>query len=1089
MVRCGTDNLVAKTLRTAGAAFAVAALAAMPLLARGATHGPAVDLTPKATLSNAKQEADFTEDAAEVVFEHLSDSTGLANPVVTSFAQDGDGFLWVGSQSGVQRWDGYRFWNYKTMLGDEKSLPDTFVNTLYTDSRGRLWVGTSSGGLARYDRSQNNFVRYQTGSNGSNRANVRSITGDGGGGVWIVADDGLDHVDGDTGAFTHVQLAPDATGRRVQATTILRTPDGALWVGTELGLERGVPNSLEGNGRTRVRFERFPLPVPKGASTEVSSLFHDREDRIWVGTQNGVYVLDVAVGNGKGRTVRFVQVKGRVGEMLATKRIFSIAETVTGQMWFGTQDQGILALSLRGDGEGWEARQIAHDPAMPDSLSNDWVNALLLTKDGTMWAGTQRDVSYVNTAAEGAFTLLGGVGKDAPFTDTDIYSIMPRHNGNIWLGLSKNGINILDAEGRKIGELRPQRGVSGTERPTHSLPLGTTPCLAEVADGTIFICNQTALYRTEPSRGGTSSGKAPQITRMPIGNQTAVRLTTILPDHVEGKDVLWIGSNNGLWEIDQNDRVGPARRPILQQPLTDPRVTMLLRGEGDTLWVGTQNGLNKVDENTGAIEKILADPADPSALGAGLIASLLTDKAGRLWVGTFSGGIDILEGRDGKGRPRFHRIIDGLPNENVDTLLNSPDGSIWASTDGGLARIDPVTYGITVLRRAEGARLLAYWNNVGAVTAAGELLFGGSGGMTVVRPKLVKPWAYEPPVVVTHAHIGEYDVPTSRFNSGLDEPPVWIAPDHNDLTVEFSALDYTAPELNHYEYKLEGFDKDWVAADPTRRVARYTNLPPGDYTLLLRGSNRDGLWAPVRQVRVHVIPAWHQTWWFTVLVALVSLLVLFGLFLLATAYLRRQQHELERQVARRTAELHQMTVELQDSQRKLEHMAYSDSLTNLPNRRMFTEHFRQLLAMKLRQGGGFALLLIDFDRFKEINDTFGHDAGDAVLQELARRMSENVRASDCFARLGGDEFGLLLAETPGGDGLDTVCAKILESFEAPVEFDGVKLKTTPSIGVALFPEDGETQDKLYKAADMALYQAKRNGGNGMSWQRPELRRL
>jgi diguanylate cyclase (GGDEF)-like protein len=112
-----------------------------------------------------------------------------------------------------------------------------------------------------------------------------------------------------------------------------------------------------------------------------------------------------------------------------------------------------------------------------------------------------------------------------------------------------------------------------------------------------------------------------------------------------------------------------------------------------------------------------------------------------------------------------------------------------------------------------------------------------------------------------------------------------------------------------------------------------------------------------------------------------------------------------------------------------------------------------------------------------------------VLQELARRMSENVRASDCFARLGGDEFGLLLAETPGGDGLDRVCAKILESFEAPVEFDGVKLKTTPSIGVALFPEDGETQDKLYKAADMALYQAKRNGGNGMSWQRPELRRL
>jgi diguanylate cyclase (GGDEF)-like protein len=350
--------------------------------------------------------------------------------------------------------------------------------------------------------------------------------------------------------------------------------------------------------------------------------------------------------------------------------------------------------------------------------------------------------------------------------------------------------------------------------------------------------------------------------------------------------------------------------------------------------------------------------------------------------------------------------------------------------------------------------------------------------LTVVRPELAKPRSYQPPVVVTHAYIGETDIPPSRFNSGSDEAPIWIAPDHNDLTVEFSALDYTAPERNRYEYKLEGFDKEWVAADPTRRVARYTNLPPGNYTLLLRGSNRDGLWSPPRTVKVHVIAAWSQTWWFTVVMVAVTLGILYGLFLLATAYLRRQQRELERQVARRTAELHRTTVELQESQRKLEHMAYSDSLTNLPNRRMFTEHFRQLLAMKMRQPGGFALLLIDFDRFKEINDTFGHDAGDAVLQEMSRRLLSIVRASDCFARLGGDEFGLLLAEAPGPEGIEAVCHKIVECFQEPIDFDGIRLRTTPSIGMALFPEDGATQDMLYKAADIALYRAKRQGGNG-----------
>ena len=145
------------------------------------------------------------------------------------------------------------------------------------------------------------------------------------------------------------------------------------------------------------------------------------------------------------------------------------------------------------------------------------------------------------------------------------------------------------------------------------------------------------------------------------------------------------------------------------------------------------------------------------------------------------------------------------------------------------------------------------------------MLFGGSGGLTIVRPSLVKPWTYLPPILVTSARIGQTDVPLARFNSGTDEAPVWIPADQNNLTVEFAALDYTAPERNRYEYKMEGFDHDWIPADPTRRVLRYTNLPPGRYTLLLRGSNRDGVWAPARQIRIIVLPTWYQKAWFRIL--------------------------------------------------------------------------------------------------------------------------------------------------------------------------------------------------------------------------------
>ena len=191
-------------------------------------------------------------------------------------------------------------------------------------------------------------------------------------------------------------------------------------------------------------------------------------------------------------------------------------------------------------------------------------------------------------------------------------------------------------------------------------------------------------------------------------------------------------------------------------------------------------------------------------------------------------------------------------------------------------------------------------------------------------------------------------------------------------------------------------------------------------------------------------------------------------------------------MALRTAELENLAAELQLSQQKLEQLAYSDALTGLPNRRMFNDCFRRLLALKHRQQGIFALLVIDLDAFKQINDTHGHDAGDAVLMEVARRLERMVRASDCFARVGGDEFFMLLAEPTEMSAVEYVCCRMIESFAELVQFRGLSLRVTVSIGAALYPGDGETQDSLYKSADLALYRVKRNGGNGWRMQEAEL---
>lgn len=1017
--------------------------------------------------------SNFQGSTADVMFKHLDAASGLANPVVTAFAEDGDGFLWVGSQSGLQRWDGYRFWSYKTELGVPTSIPDNLVQTLYTDWRGRLWIGTSSGGLAMYDREKDSFVRYRLDPSDRNPVAVIAITGDGNQGLWVGSETGLDHLDTVTGTFIHVELAPgdERQRRATRASAVLRSEDGTLWVGTDQGLERSTRLSPNDPGSTL--FEHVPLPENLGTTSDVHALFRDRHGRVWVGTARGIFVMDqpgldtVALGPGTKRlgiVARAVTGTGAGSELLATQRYLSIAETSRGEIWLGTQDSGVLAVTP----ETGEVRHIGHDPALPTSIADDMVQALYLDRSGIMWVGTRDGINSLDTTPKSVFTLLAGAGRSAVIRDSNIYFILARKDGSVWLALSRQGVVVLDAHGARSAEIPTAAGASTAA----SLPQVAVNGLSEAGNGSVYLCTQLGLFRATPPANGV---RGPiRLSKVPVGSEAAKGVTRVLPDG----DALWIGGSSGLWKMEPGSE---AKRPRMLGALSDQRVTVLQRGPGNALWIGTQNGLNRLDLATGSVEAIPPNPADPAALGGGYISSLLTDRKGRLWVGTFSGGIDVLEGRDAAGRPRFHRILEGLPNENIDMLLEARDGKIWASTDGGLAVIDPGTFAVQVLGPAEGAVLPAYWNGSGASTPRGELLFGGIGGVTVVRPELVKPWRYQPPVVVTNARIGNSDIPLSRFNSGLDADPVWIPADQDNLTVGFTALDYTAPERNRYEYKLDNFDKEWIQVDATRRLARYTNLPPGAYTLELRGSNRDGVWAPTRKVRIRVLPAWFQTLWFRILAGLLGLLLLYGIILLVTAYLRRQQRELERQVVHRTAELRQMTVELRDSQRKLEHMAYTDSLTGLPNRRMFTEQFKSLIALKRRQEGCFSLLLMDFDAFKSINDTCGHDAGDAVLIEMSSRMMALIRESDCIARLGGDEFGILLGESHDIEGTEMVCRKIVEIFTAPVLFEGRQLKTAPSIGIALYPFDGSTQDELYKVADLALYRAKRGGGNGCCW--------
>jgi diguanylate cyclase (GGDEF)-like protein len=662
-------------------------------------------------------------------------------------------------------------------------------------------------------------------------------------------------------------------------------------------------------------------------------------------------------------------------------------------------------------------------------------------------------------------TVFGASNRPDSIADSDVEAVLPLRDGRIWLGLGNKGIDVIDPMSARVASLRPD-----PQHPETGLPKDYINAFAATDDSDVYVGTELGLYRVDRGAHAATRVSIPQ--RDPTAQVWALLLD---------EKVLWVGGFDGLWALPLDAAPAPIAHEELLSKLTDQRITVIARGAGSSLWVGTKHGLNRLDLRTHEVEQIFPEPANPTALAAGYITSVLTDVRGRLWIATFGGGVNLLESRDQGGKPRFRRlgVTQGLNNDNANKLLEDSRHDIWLSTDDGIAMIDEQTLAIRSFHRAEGLPITGYWVGAGAATAEGEMLFGGIGGLSVVRPDRLTRWNYQPPIAITEIRIGGKSVANGMASHRDLANPLQIPPTANSIAVEFAALDYSAPERNRYSYRLDDFDSGWIDTEASHRVATYTNLPPGEYTLRLRGSNRDGLWSEASlSVPIHVLPAWYQTTLFRFAMALLAIGLVGALVQGRTVYLRRNQRDLERQVVERTAEL-------RESQRQLEQIAYNDTLTALPNRRMFTEEFRELIMLARLQNQRFALLLIDLDRFKQINDSMGHDAGDALLIEAAIRLQAAVRKSDCVARLGGDEFAVLVSQNPAATDIENICQRIIESFVMPVPVNGSQVKSSASIGIAVFPDHGATLDSHYKSADLALYEAKRAGGNMWRWYKSQ----
>jgi diguanylate cyclase (GGDEF)-like protein len=916
-------------------------------------------------------------------------------------------------------------------------LPDGYILSVHVDTGGRLWIGTSAGGLARYDAVRDRFAVIPTGPGGLGHARVSSIVDDGAGGIWVGTGAGLERIDADGKVHAAASGAPQLAAPALPpdgVDVLLRDRQGGLWIGTREGL------FYRSGDRERLEVVHVGLPTPNEPS--INALYQDSAGRVWIGTRtHGAFVIATP-----GATPRPIVETGAQAT-LQGERVFSIVQKDDDIVWLGTESGGIVEVNVR---QG-TTRRLRYRGDVPDTLRSDEVVAMLRERGGQVFVAAGGTLSQHDPRAHGVVTVrtIGSI------TGLDIYHVLPRPDGKVWLSVPGGGVSIADPHTGATTDL----GADANGRPD-TLPKGRVLAMANAPDGSVYIGTQHGLYH--------SDGNGRAVQRVEIAGRRPDASVWALAWR---DDVLWLGGLDGAWAV-RPSSAGPAT-PLrhVDDALGDHRVTALLPLADGTVWVGTRRGVVRLDRDGTTVERLPTDNADRTRAPNGFVSSLLVDRRGRLWVSAYGNGIAVLDRTDAGGRRWFRRLTtaDGLPDNSVNMLVQDRSGQIWLSTDLGLAGVHPDTLQVRRLGEADGVHVPSYWTSSGALGADGEVLFGGFTGLSVVFPDRLDTRRPLPPLAVTQLMLGGRAIRALPADASAGEPAaltVTPADRERGFAVEFAALDYMPAEHRSYAYRLEGFDTAWIEADTAVRRASYNNLPPGAYRLRVRAtSDTDGI--ANLELPVRVLPAWHQLGWVRALGAIAVLALLAALVQARTSLLRRRQRELEAVVASRTAEL-------RATQLQLETMAYNDALTDLPNRRRFNDELQRLAALSRRGGAPFALLLIDLDRFKHINDTLGHDAGDALLVAAAERLRAAVRQTDFVARLGGDEFAVLL--TPASDVIvGDVAQRVVDSMRVPIAFGAHAMHVSASIGAAVAWQDGDDTEALYKKADTALYGAKEAG--------------
>jgi signal transduction histidine kinase/ligand-binding sensor domain-containing protein len=817
-------------------------------------------------------------EGGDMRFIRLGRSRGLSQQLVTKIVQDDRGFLWFGTQFGLNRYDGYNFRIFKNDPADPGSLCDVVISSLFIDRSGRLWIGCDYV-LDRYDPQTETFVHYRLAQSTGIGGSVRHISQDRTGMLWLSTGNGLYGLDPITGKIAHFGH-DDADPSSLSSDDIRSSGEdraGTFWVATRSGLD--VLDRDRGHVTQRV-----PL-----SETRDFSFYEDRHGVFWIlyASGNGLAILD--------RKTQHLTRYSFGREDLPTHPLTgvgSMLEDRNGTLWIGTFSDGLL----RFDRQQRRFTRYRNDSSNSESLSENRVTTLFEDREGDMWVG-------FGTTEPGFFSTRPPPFEVLPFDSSNpdnlgeamVNGIYEDRERILWMGTT-GALVRLDRNSRRYTHISvPGNGIAAD-----------VLSIAEDRTGALWIgTSGQGLYRRRPGSNILTAFRHSDTNPTSLSNDNVIGL---LVDHA---GILWAATMDGLNRFNAVTQTFTVYRHSKEG--RGAYYKTLVEDPTGILWIGSFfSGLLCFDPQSGQFTA-LHTTQEQSVLPHPRINSLLLDHAGTLWIGT-QNGLGQFDPRT--GRAAHYSDKDGLASDAVGCVLDDTAGGLWLGTSAGLSHFDPRQRTFRNYTQADGlpGPDLSGWRACFR-SSSGEMFVGGFSGAVAFRPDKISDDAYTPSVALTSLQLFGKPVVLgvgSPLKYAIDYTDQLTLPhDQNSISFQFSALSFSSPSTNRYRYKLEGLDTGWQEVGSDRRYASYTTLPPGNYEFRVQGATVRGPWSdPGARMRITILPPWWATGWFRALAAATFVLALWSAY---HRHMRRIAEQFEIRLTERVRERTRIARELHDS--------------------------------------------------------------------------------------------------------------------------------------------------------------------------------